>query len=779
MLSFRENSENKKALQEAEKLAASLRQLADRKSVLQNGIDGLYKKLKEAGVKKLLQETPAEKLKNIDPEIRLSGLEEAGIKNVAALTDKSVTQLTQVKGIGAESAQKIQLATMKLKELVSGEYRFFIDAADIKEDEKRLIVAVDEYEKCGDILDAADRAASALELKAEQAKQYSKAGQSFFGYAVSNKNTRERAKGCNDELKALLESEQCREWRGLGQKYKSAAAQSSSAAVGEFTKNAAAFYTNLEYILRGTGGKKKLNFGEEKTKYALPEEMAEAIEKFEPDYSLMISKLRPYQDFGTKYILSRGRVLLGDDMGLGKTIQAIASIAHLKAKGGKYFLVICPLSVLTNWCREIEKHSKMETMDIYGSDRGEEFEQWIKDGGIAVTTYETVKKLELPEGMIIDMLVVDEAHYVKNRAAQRTKSVLKFADMSEYVIFMSGTPLENKVEEMIGLVEVLNPSVAGEIRKPGNLSRPELYRKAVAPVYLRRQREDVLKELPPLVESDEWCRMTDKEKECYRSALLRSRRSFMPLRYAVWKAEDSSKAERFLELWEQARDEGRKLLVFSYFLEVLDRIRSMLEGQAPYVVRIDGSVPAADRQGMIDDFEKAEAGAVIMSQVISGGVGLNIQSASVVVFCEPQIKPSIEDQAVARAYRMGQARSVLVYRLLTQNAIDERMMEILKTKREDFDKYAAESEVGETALATRTDEIDTATMKQIVKEECEKYGVEPEEAEAPEEGTAAEALEEAAAGADEEPGNVAFSEQSNYNEDDSSAAKDPDKTNGE
>ncbi|MCR4586575.1 MAG: DEAD/DEAH box helicase family protein [Lachnospiraceae bacterium] len=728
MLSFREIGENKKAVQEAAKLAESLRALEGRKAELSAEITGLYKKLKDEGVRKLLKDTPPEKLKNIDPEIRLTGLEEAGIDNVAALAGKSASQLTAIKGIGEESAQKIQLATLKLKELVLSEYRFFLDAAVLGSEEKKLITAVEEYDSASAIFDEAARAASVLEHKTAQAKEYSKAGQSMFGYLVSKKESRERAKDINDELKSLLGSEQCRQWRGLKEKYRSAASAAASSACEKFSKNSAAFYTGLEYILKETGTAKKQKLGEEKLKYALPSELAEEIEKFEPDHSLMISRLRPYQEFGTRYILSRGRVLLGDDMGLGKTIQAIASIAHLKARGGKYFLVICPLSVLTNWSREIPKHSKMEVLAIYGSDRGDEFEQWIKEGGIAVTTYETVKKLELPEGMIIDMLVVDEAHYVKNRAAQRTKSVLKYADMSEYVVFMSGTPLENKVEEMNGLVEVLNPNVAAELKKPGTLSRPEIYRKTVAPVYLRRQREDVLKELPPLVESEEWCRMTDKEKECYRGALLKSRRSFMPLRYAVWKAEDSSKAERFLELWEQAMEEGRKLLVFSYFLEVLDRLRQLLSERAAFVCRIDGSVPAGERQGMIDEFESAAAGAVILSQVISGGVGLNIQSASVVVFCEPQIKPSIEDQAVARAYRMGQARSVLVYRLLTQNAIDERMMEILKTKREDFNKYAAESEVGETAQATRTDEIDTATMKQIVKEECVRYGVEPEEA---------------------------------------------------
>ena len=732
MISFKEIGENKKILQEAEELAGRLRKLSDKEESLRSEINLRYKRIKEAGVKKLLHETPLENLKNIDPELKLSAFEEAGINNAGALAGKNQAELTRIKGIGAETAQKAILAVMKLKNILADDYRFFIGAADPDGDEKGLIAAVDEYGGAEDIFKAAGKAASVLELKTGQAREYSKTGQSMLGYMFSNKETKERSKSISDELKELVASPQYKEWKKLEDRYHAVFTDATKNSLKRFTTNSADFYTTLEYVLRESGGKKKLNFGEEKLKYALPEDMAEEIEKFEPDLSLMLSRLRPYQDFGTKYILSRGRVLLGDDMGLGKTIQAIAAIAHLKAQGGKYFLVICPLSVLTNWSREIPKHSKMDVLAIYGSDRGEEFEQWIKEGGIAVTTYETVKKLELPEGMIIDMLVVDEAHYVKNRAAQRTKSVLKYADMSEYVIFMSGTPLENKVEEMNGLVEVLNPGVAGELKKPGTLSRPELYRKTVAPVYLRRQREDVLKELPPLVESDEWCRMTDKEKECYRGALLKSRRSFMPLRYAVWKAEDSSKAERFMELWEQAMEEGRKLLVFSYFLEVLDRVRTMLEDKAPFVCRIDGSVPAGDRQGLIDEFEGAAAGAVIMSQVISGGVGLNIQSASVVVFCEPQIKPSIEDQAVARAYRMGQARSVLVYRLLTQNAIDERMMEILKTKREDFDKYAAESEVGETAQATKTDEIDTAAMKQIVKEECEKYGVEPEEAEAAE-----------------------------------------------
>ena len=135
---------------------------------------------------------------------------------------------------------------------------------------------------------------------------------------------------------------------------------------------------------------------------------------------------------------------------------------------------------------------------------------------------------------------------------------------------------------------------------------------------------------------------------------------------------------------------------------------------------IDGSVPATERQKMIDALETAEAGSALVCQIQAGGVGLNIQAASVVVFCEPQIKPSMETQAVARAYRMGQSRSVMVHRLLMENSVDERIMELLRQKSEVFEHFADESVIGEMDIQVNENTV----MKNIVAEEIKRLNLE-------------------------------------------------------
>ena len=147
-----------------------------------------------------------------------------------------------------------------------------------------------------------------------------------------------------------------------------------------------------------------------------------------------------------------------------------------------------------------------------------------------------------------------------------------------------------------------------------------------------------------------------------------------------------------MEIWEEAKEGGRKLIIFSFFKDVLYKVSGLLGDYCVGV--IDGRISSEERQKMIDELKTAKDGSALVAQIQAGGVGLNIQAASVVVFCEPQIKPSLETQAVARAYRMGQSRSVLVHRLLIQDSVDERVMEILHTKGELFEQFADESVIG-------------------------------------------------------------------------------------
>ena len=152
---------------------------------------------------------------------------------------------------------------------------------------------------------------------------------------------------------------------------------------------------------------------------------------------------------------------------------------------------------------------------------------------------------------------------------------------------------------------------------------------------------------------------------------------------------------RLIEIVEEAEDNGRRVIVFSHFRSVLDQVWRAVPGQV--FGPLTGSVPAAARQVLVDQFSAAGHGAVLISQIVAGGVGLNIQAASVVVICEPQLKPTTEWQAIARAHRMGQLESVQVHRLLSEEGVDQRVTEILAKKRELFEDFARISETADSA----------------------------------------------------------------------------------
>jgi SNF2 family DNA or RNA helicase len=269
---------------------------------------------------------------------------------------------------------------------------------------------------------------------------------------------------------------------------------------------------------------------------------------------------------------------------------------------------------------------------------------------------------------------------------------------------------------MCFLVSCLQPQIAAQLESVKFLSTAEQFRLQLAPVYLRRTRDNVLQELPDLMEKEQWCTLGPKEKSDYRDAVLSG--NFMAIRQVSWQVDDlknSSKALRLLELCDQAREQKRKVIVFSFFRSTLQKVGQLLGNRC--MEPITGDISPQRRQEIVDAFSKAEDGAVLISQVQAGGTGLNIQSASVIIFCEPQIKPSIENQAIARAYRMGQVRDVLVYRLLADDTIDESILELLKTKQLQFDSFADESVVGEESLKPS----EAAWISKLMEEEKKRF----------------------------------------------------------
>ncbi|WP_419927653.1 DEAD/DEAH box helicase [Candidatus Poriferisocius sp.] len=446
----------------------------------------------------------------------------------------------------------------------------------------------------------------------------------------------------------------------------------------------------------------------------LPADIAERITSFDLDVTLLGASLRGYQDFGAKFALVQKRIILGDEMGLGKTIEALAVLCHLRSRGATHFLVVCPASVLANWENEIQRHSQLPTpLRLHGHLRERLLRKWTREGGVAITTFDTLRLLHMPTTDIA-AVVVDEAHYVKNPGARRTGAVLACLERSEHALLMSGTPLENRLEEFRTLVNHVQPAIATRLLTVDGPTSADAFQRAAAPVYLRRNQTDVLDELPEKIETADWLPLEGAAADRYRRAVASG--NFMEMRRAVFLTDnpaDSPKLTRLREIVEEATDNDRKVIVYSYFRDVLNRVHEALGPLA--MGPLTGSVSGPRRQELVDEFSTRREPAVLVSQIEAGGIGLNIQAASVVIIAEPQWKPSTEEQAIARSHRMGQIRPVEVHRLLTENSVDEHMLAILARKSALFARYIRPSAMKDATAAA----VDTsaATSSQSTQEE--------------------------------------------------------------
>ncbi|MCQ3802510.1 MAG: DEAD/DEAH box helicase [bacterium] len=463
----------------------------------------------------------------------------------------------------------------------------------------------------------------------------------------------------------------------------------------------------------------------------LPEDIVHRVNNSDLNTTLLHASLRGYQSFGSRYALVQESVILGDEMGLGKTIEALAVICHLRAQGATHFFVVSPASVLANWEHEIRRHTRIDRVwRLHGIDKDRSLRGWSLQGGIAITTFATLSSLDLPD-IEVAAVVIDEAHYVKNPQAKRTGAVRSLLVKSQHKLLMSGTPMENRVEEFRELVNHIRPDIARGIGSAAGVNGAIAFRKAVAPVYLRRNQDDVLKELPEKIEVEEWLRLDGPAADSYRRAVASG--NFMAMRRAAFLTErpsDSPKLSRMVEIATEAMDNNRKVVVFSFFRDVLDRAHQAFGSRA--FGPLTGSVPAPKRQVLLDEFSRSPEPGVLVSQIEAGGVGLNIQAASVVILAEPQWKPSTEVQAIARCYRMGQVRPVEVHRLLTQNSVDEHMRDILSRKSALFAEYAQKSAIKEAAPeaidttaeeSTQTGSSQAEQERRIVEYERHRLGI--------------------------------------------------------
>jgi len=704
-------------LRRARRLRDAASAVVEHERRLTDSITASYVDVRERLVRQELTRIPVARLREVSEDrLRTGPLEDAGLATVADVEALSYEELDRLPGMGERSAKLTVAAAAQVSAAVTDTVRVRIGYDPKDRPATELLRPLQRIVEADRLAPAARRHAGQITGELDAALRVAR--------AARNPLSRWLARARRDEIDAALATiERILIWAdansvdvGLENAERVLRRRLSGrrAVWADFEKRSPEYYIALSEIVdHGVDAHASEGY--------LSEDVLDRVRSQSLDDRYRTVSLRGYQSFGARFALAQRRVIIGDEMGLGKTVQAIAVLCHLRAGDDRYFLVVCPASVLINWDREIATRSRLRVHRLHGPDRDVALKAWLQEGDVAITTFDSLHDLSVPASVRVGALVVDEAHYVKNPQARRSRAVRAWADRCDRVLFLSGTPMENRVAEFRNLLACLRPPDEPEVTGVDSVAGAVAFRQAVAPVYLRRNQEDVLTELPEMVSTDEWLELSAADFPHYRAAVAAG--NFMAMRRAAYAAGDvtaSAKLARLAELVEEAAENGRKVVVFSYFLDVLETARATLPGAV--FGPLTGAVPAQHRQAMVDEFSAVDGPAVLVSQIQAGGVGLNIQAASVVIICEPQVKPTIEAQAVARCHRMGQVRTVQVHRLLTSDSVDERMIEILRTKSALFDDYARQSHLAETS-PDAVDVADASLGRQVVSLEKERLAL--------------------------------------------------------
>lgn len=620
-----------------------------------------------------------------DGRLNLAALQAAGYRRVGELLSAREADLTRLPGVGPVTARAVVAAVAGLRGSVAEETRFRIELDPSDQAATRLLQALQRYDLLRrEASGASEQIADlALRLPAEVATAAPAANP--VRWLLTGQQRRESAAAAVSRLGEVL---RWAEEAGLAERLGRLERAARAPAVDpwqDFELRASDYYALLsEFVATPAPTDAGQGF--------LTEDVVADVEAQELDGRLRRVDLRGYQSFGSRFALARRRVIIGDEMGLGKTIQALAAICHLRVTDPGPVLVVCPASVMANWEREVEHRTALAGLTLHGPDRQDEVTQWLTEGPVGITTYDTLSRLELPHDLRLAALVVDEAHYVKNPATVRSRSVRRLAGRADHVWFLTGTPMENTVDEFATLIRYLQSDL---VPSDGLPAGSVTFRRQVSPVYLRRNAEDVLVELPPRQEIAEWVYFTEPDRTRYAAAVRSG--NLMAIRSAGFGAPSCAKLDRLRELFAEAAANRLKVVVYSFFLDVLGWARTVAD--TPVFGPLTGGVPPVERQAIVDAFTAHPGPGVLFAQIQAGGVGLNLQAASVVVLCEPQLTPTSEEQAIARAHRMGQVRPVQVHRLLAVDSVDERIVQLLAGKRADFDAFARRSELAESSAA--------------------------------------------------------------------------------
>ncbi len=427
------------------------------------------------------------------------------------------------------------------------------------------------------------------------------------------------------------------------------------------------------------------------------------------------AKLRSYQKEGFAWMVflaERGLSgVLADDMGLGKTLQSLAFIHYRNKHDPGVHLVVAPRSVVDNWNDECAKF--LPSMPVYihlGLDRTKDVKD-LPPKGILLTSYNILQRdITLLRELEFSTIILDEAHIIRNPEAKTTKAAISLVDRSHRRVCLSGTPVQNCAEDLWSIFHFLMPFFLGRRKVlketlQENDRAIERLRNRVAPFVLRRMKSEVATELPPKTEILLHANMNEDQQIFYRELLEKERMGVMNLldtkglersRVSILAAitrlrqaacdpslvggegVSSCKLDLFLDLVDELIAEGHRALVFSSFTKFLAVVRELLDRHGYDYQYLDGRT--RDRGAKVKAFQNGDDPLFLIS-LKAGGIGLNLTAADYVIILDPWWNPTVEDQAADRAYRIGQENPVMVYRIVTTDSIEERVLHLQKDKR--------------------------------------------------------------------------------------------------
>ncbi len=446
--------------------------------------------------------------------------------------------------------------------------------------------------------------------------------------------------------------------------------------------------------------------------------------------------LRPYQALGVAWMLHLFDHELGgilaDEMGLGKTLQALSLISALRKRGGpvKTSLVLCPATLLENWKREAERFFPGLATYLHHGPKRANAPSFLSRFDLVITSYGTLTRdLEIFREVPFLCVIGDEAQHLRNRKSQNAKAAT--ALHSEGRMLLTGTPVENSVSDLTSLLDFLLPGAhpplpSGARAEERTWSEQRILKQA-GPYVLRRTKREVAPELPQKIEQTIYLQLSVEQRNRYeeirRSAeleldrladsgasegalrmktltqLLRLRQvccdprlidpSFDPFA--------SCKLRCFRELLYNCLENGHRILVFSQFVKLLKLLRQELEQASLSHCYLDGS--STDRMEQVDRFQENESIPVFLLSLKAGGVGLNLTGADVVLHFDPWWNPAVENQASDRAHRIGQLKTVTVYKFITVATVEEKVLQLQNEKRKILENVFEESEAANLSLS--------------------------------------------------------------------------------